>query len=279
MAIHHIFEKLSGSSQSWSLPIFVYDDTGAAITLDDCVTHINAAVDIPTSIFDMPDDGDPNATQLSKSAWRVTIKYRLATLRPIRPPLVGAGQRIGFDFHLGRKYVRYAPEVAKFPTEAPTKRGIVNIVQNGHSLAKHSGVWLDPPPVSFKTTLSVHPGDVTASWARTVAAVIQAGCVNSTSMQSGAYAAGELIIVACMGQQISEKAVQIETSWNWIQNVSGETRGEVSGVSYNGQDFVWDWVTNEIDRAHIHYLHKVTAVYVNRVRPRIDMTSIGLLPV
>lgn len=278
MALAHIIEKLSGSSQSWSLPIFVYDDGGASITLDDVVAHINAAVDIPTAIYGMPDDGDPNLTQLSHSAWRITIKYRLATLRPLRPPLVGADQRIGFEFHLPRKYVRFAPEVGKFPSGVNGCRGIVNIVSNGHSLAKHSGVWLDPPPISFKTTLSVHPDDVTPSWARTIAAVIQAGCSNSSSMQAGAYAAGELLIVHCAGAQISEKAVQIETGWNWKQNVSDETRGEVTGVSYDGQDFVWDWVTNSIDRESQRYEHKITAVYVNRVRPRVDMHSLGILP-
>lgn len=279
MAIQHVFEKLSGTSQSLTLPIFVYDDgtPPAEIDEDDVVTHINGAGDIPTTILGVPDDGDPNIERLSASAWRVGIKYRIDTMRPKLPASVGE-ERFGFNFHLPRKYVRWAPESGVYPGSAPSWHGLVNVVQDASSLSCHSGVWLDPPPVSFTKSLSVSPGSVTASWVRTLAEIIQAGTVNSVALQSGAYAAGEIIIVNCVGSLISESAFHIDIGWNWTRNVTGETRDAVTGIAYDGQDFVWDWTAPFADRNDNQLGLEVRATYVNQVRPRGDLSVIGIIP-
>lgn len=282
MAIQHIIEKLSGASQSLSLPIFIYDDgtPPAAIDQDDVAAYLvtQYGVTIPSDVLGVPDDGDPGFKRLSRSAWRVTIKYRVQTLRPLHPVGVGEAARSSFNFQLPRKYVRWGTEIAKYPGSAPTWHGLVNVVQDCNSLACHSGIWLEPPPVSFSTSISVSPSTVTGSWVRTLAGVIQAGMVNSVSMGSGAYAAGELLIVHAHGQSVSANAFNIDIGWGWAQNVSGETRDGITGIAYDGHDFVWEWTKPLVDRSNNQLGLQVAAVYVNRVRPRGDLTAIGISP-
>lgn len=282
MAIKHIIEKLSGASLSLSLPIFIYDDGTPPAAIDETAVAAylvtQYGVTIPSTVLGVPDDGDPNFERLSYSSWRVTMKYRAQTLRPLHPPGTSDSARAGFNFQLPRKYVRFGTEIAKYPGGAPSWHGLVNVVQDGNSLACHSGVWLEPPPVSFTRTLSVSPSSVTGSWVRTLASVIQSGMVNSTSLVSGAYAAGELMIVSAHGQLISANAFQIDIGWNWAQNVSGETRDGVSGIAYDGQDFVWEWTKPLVDRSNNQLGLQVAAVYVNRVRPRGDISVIGIVP-
>lgn len=277
MAIQHVIEKLTGSASSLTLPVFVYDDgtPPAEISLTDVVTHLAAATDIPTILIGLPDDGDPGITRLSKSAWRVDIKY--GSRRANKPPTVGE-ERFGFNFQLPRKYVRWAPEVGKFPETAPTWHGLVNVVQDSSSLSCHSGVWLDPPPISFTKQITLDASEVTATWVRTMAAVIQAGMVNSEPLQGGAYQAGEIIIVQCNGRLISENAFTIDIGWNWTPNVVDEIRDEVENVSYDGHDFVWDWTEPFTDRNGNQLGMKTRATYVNRVRPRGDLSAVGIIP-
>lgn len=277
MALQHVFEKLSGSASSLTLPVFVYDDgtPPAEISLTEVMDHIDAAVDIPAIVIGLPNDGDPGITRLSKSAWRIEIRY--GSRRPFAPPTVGE-ERFGFNFNLPRKYVRWAPEVGRFPASQPTWHGLVNVVQDGSSLSVHSGVWLDPPAVSFSKQLTVPASAVTGTWVRTLATVIQAGTVNSEPLQGGAYAPGEIIIVQCNGRLISEEAFSIDISWNWAQNVSNETRDAVENVSYQGQDFVWDWTEPFADRNGNQLGLRTRATYVNRVRPRGDLSAIGIIP-
>lgn len=281
MALTHVIEKLSGGSQSLQLPIFVYDNgtPPAAIDEDDVKTYVDAqyGIGIPTSVLGVPDDGDPRFEQLSMSAFRVVINYRAAAVRPLPPPVVGQ-KRSRFNFVAPRKFIKYAPEVAKFPSSAPTAGGLVNVIQDLESGAFESGLWLDPPPVSFVTDETFAPSTITNTWVRTLAQVIQACAVNSDALVSGAYAAGELMIGYCSGQQISNGAFTIETGWCWQKNVTGESRGSVTEINYDGHDFVWELYDPNINRTAQTYGLQVKAVYVSRVRPRTAFADLGISP-
>jgi hypothetical protein len=281
MAITHIIEKLSGNSLSLALPIYVYDDGDppAAITRDQLVAYLNSqyGTGIPSTVLGVPDDGDPHIQQLSRSSWRATIRYKVLTMRPVQPAAVGT-KRSSFDFVPRRKYVEFAPEIAKFPSSTPTMGGCVNYQFDFTTGASSRGTWLEPPPVSLTTEQSFAPATVTVNAVRALALVVQAGAVNSDSLGSGVYLPGEMMIGYCHGSQITNGVFQIVTGWCWQRNVTGETRGPVSGIAYRGHDFTWNLFEQNCDRNAILFPVKVRAVYVNQVRPMVPFSGLLVSP-
>lgn len=284
---HHIIEKLDrGNSTALALPIFVWgtdgadpNDPQAPITLDEAIAEINAAIDIPATLLDLPNDGDPGVEQTGL-AWRITINYREPGLRPLHPPGVGE-HRAGFNFHCRRKWVNLATQVAKFPSGSgtPDSFDVPNQQQDADGrFTGASGFWLEPPGADLTDTFSVDPADVTHSYVRGIAAIIAAGMVNSTSLVSGSYAAGELLIAYMVGIRMSDHEFLIDAGWSWQQNVTGETRGGVTGVHYDGQDYVWDWKEPIVDRSTNHFGLNPKYTYVHRVRPRGDISAVGFVP-
>lgn len=288
MSLQLVIEKLSGTSTSLQLPLFVYDDGTPPAEIDE--EDVKAFVDskygttVPSEVLGVPEDGDPHLVRLSRSAWRVTINYRVATLRPLTP--VGVGEaRNRFQFSAPRIVRRFAPEVGAFPNAllaalggAPTWHGLMNVVEEQGAWPKPSPTVLDPPPVSFVTEQSFAPNAVTTAQVRELATVIQSQGVNSDSLQSGEYLAGELTIGFCNGEQISAGAWRIETGWCWQRNVTGEVRDTVTGVAYEGHDYVWDWWEPFVDRNKLQLGYAIKATYVNRVRPRFAFGSLLVSP-
>lgn len=277
MATTHTIGKLTGSSQSLTLEVWVYDDglPPADLDADDVVTHINGAGDIPTSVLGVPNDGDPQLTQVSQTLWKVGIRYRIPSLRALHPP-DSSERRSGFNFHLPRRFIKWAPEVAVYGSTL-SMGGFVNVVPNAHG-GNSVGTWLEPPTANLTDNYSVLRSSVTSSFLRTVAAIIHGGYVNSTSLTAGAYLAGEVMIVYMIGVPISDTLFGIDLGWSWKENVTDEVRGSITGIDYDGQDFVWEFEEPNLNRSAIAVEKTLKAVIVNQVRPRIDISAIGLSP-
>ena len=277
MAIQVLVEKDSGAIDTPSLPVFVYDDGGADVSLEDAIDAIEAVAGttIPLSILGLDNDGNPSYRRTSKAAWEFTINYRSATNKPAKPPEVGE-YRAGFNWHAPRMWVQFAPEVAKFPGDTVPSWDIVNQSPDSNGSPSSSGVWLEPPVANLTKSFSVDPSTVTGSWVRSLAALM--GHVNLSSLTGGAYPAGEICLVHASGTLISKEAFHVDIGWNWAQNVSGETRGEVDDVAYNGQDFVWDRTWPHTERAFSALAWKIIASYVHRVREYSDLSAIGVQP-
>jgi hypothetical protein len=281
MATNHIIGKVNGQgSEAWSLDVFVFDDgnPAAAIDVDDVITYLGTVFDIPVEIAGIPDDGNPQTRQISNSLWQITIRYNLPTLRPLHPPVTGQ-ERLEFNCNARRRFVRWAPEVNVYG-DALTAGGLVNVVKNGTGVLE-TGVWIEPPVANLRKRLAVSPATITPTFVRTLASLIEShhgASVNSVSLQGGAYAAGEIMLVSAIGFQSSNTDFQLELGWSWKQNVTGETRESITGIAYDGHDFVWEWTGPRLDRLNVIISTQIRSVFVNQVSPRADLSVIGILP-
>ncbi|HMO84083.1 MAG TPA: hypothetical protein PKC18_04090 [Lacipirellulaceae bacterium] len=271
-------EKDTGSYETPSLPVYVVEDAGGALSLSAARAAVDAqvGVTIPLLYDGLPNDGNPSQQRLSKSAWRFVIHYRQPGQRPSRPNNVGE-VRFGFQWRCPRRWVQFAPEVARYPSFSRPSHGIVAQVWDAHMAPVSSGVWLDPPAPNLSASVSVAPGTVSGSWARGIASLC--GAVNSSSLTGGAYAAGEILLTHVVGSLISADAFLLDFGWNWTPNVVDETRDGVEDVSYNGQDFVWDGLAPafgpEVDPP---IAWAVVSSYVHQVRPYADLSALGIQP-
>lgn len=278
MAIQVVVEKDQGTKEAPSLPVVVWDDTGAFLTLAAAQAAVDAAAGtiVPITYDGLPNDGNPGQQRLSKSAWRFTINYRLAGQRPNRPPAIG-DYRAGFNWRLPRKWVQFAPEVARFPAIARASGGIIAQVWDANMNPVSSGAWIEPPAPNLSATLAVAPATVTGSWVRSIASLM--GVVNSVPLTGGAYQAGEIILVSAVGSRISDQSFLLDFGWNWTPNVSGETRDGVTGVNYNGQDYVWDGLAPTLGPdVEPVIAWSIISTYVHRVRIYGDLASLGVEP-
>jgi hypothetical protein len=281
MTTQLIVEKETGTFLAPSIPVFVYNDDYSALTLAAAETAVAAAYGgaIPSAVNTLPPDGNPGITRLSKSAFRFTINYREPNRRTPAPP-TGSVVRARIDAVAQRKEVRWAPEVAAygvlglFPSGSPFK-GMVNVQFTG-LLAINFGAVIDPPEPNLGAELVVPLSTVTPSWRRTVALCV--GRTNSATLSSGTYAIGEIFLHSVHMQVVSETEANISISWSYKQNVTGETRGDITGIAYAGHQFVWEKPRMEINEDRNLALPQPDFVVINRVWPHTDLSAIGIQP-
>jgi len=277
MTIQIVVEKETGSFDSPTLPVFVWQDTGAHLSLNDALTAVDAAfgTSIPASVNSLTNDGNPGIRRNSKSSFQFSINYRPDTQTPPRPPQIDE-TRASFNWHDQRRWIEFAPEVARFPGTAAPSRGLLNAKVDASSRIVTAGYYVEPLAPNLSMSLTVAVSTVSGSWVRSLAAVM--GHVNSVSLTGGAYAAGEICLVTAVGSLTSKRAFTLDFGWHWKQNVVDEVRDGVTGVDYNGHDYVWDQRQSVIDRDLVAILPVTTAVYVHRVREYSDLSLTGLEP-
>lgn len=268
MAIQVYIEKLGGQVDNLTVPFLAWQDDGSTLSEAAAITAVEAVA--PTTVLGVPYDPIYDIQRVANSSVRVMVHYRWPQLTPLRPPTTGE-ERFGFSFSAPRKWVQWAPEIARFPATAPSFHGLVGVTRE-----LQSGLWIDPPAANLFKHLTVPTSTVTASFVRTLA--LLQGCVNSTSLHSGTYAVGEIMLVSASGQHVSPTQFSIELGWSWVKNVSGQDRGPVTGVSYNGHDLVWDWLEPIVDRSQNHLGMQPKYTYVNRPHTYADLSVIGVLP-
>ena len=278
MALQIVVDKETGAIDSPTLPVVVYDDgtPPAFVSAAAAIAAADAAfgTTIPSTFFGYNSDGNPGMRRLSNSAFQFTINYRPDSAKPPRPQQVG-DTRLGFNWHMARKWIEYAPEIARFPGTAAPSADLVNAKVSADRVIT-SGLFLEPLVANLTKSFTVDPSTVTGSWVRGIAALM--GHVNSASLTGGAYAAGEICLVHAIGSLASDRAFTLDFGWNWTQNVTGETRGAVTGISYNGHDHVWDMRQDVVDRDLLAIIPEIVAVYVHRVREYSDLSATGVEP-
>lgn len=283
MAIQHVIEKLSGSSTSLQLPVFVYDDgtPPAEITETALKTYIDAqyGVTIPADIFGgVPDDGDPRIQRLSKSSWRVTINYRAPNVRAIPPP-TGSSLRQRFACQAQRRLVKWAPEIAVYGVGAgpfPTYGGMVDVQTDRGGAITNVGVVIEPPEPNLFVELAVPIASINPDFGRTVARSV--GRFNTAALASGAYQPGEIFLCSVFGHKTSANEYSFEIAWSYRPNVTSETRGAVTNIAYRGHDYVWETPYRTIDRDLVKMLTSPEFVIVNQVWEGADLAQLGVEP-
>jgi hypothetical protein len=277
-----VVEKMGGTYLAPSLPVFVYNDDSSALSLAAAEAAITAGFlssTIPSVANGLPPDGNPGHQQLSKSAFRFTINYREPNRRSPAPPTANV-LRPRIDAVAQRFEARWRPERAAYHETLGALsfspfRGMVNVQFTG-LLAVNFGAVIDPPEPNLGVELVVPTTTVTPSWRRTVALCV--GRTNSFNLSGGTYNAGEILLHSVHLQVASETECNIQIAWSYKPNVSGETRGAVSGISYRGHDFVWEKPKMVIDDTRNWALPMPEMVIVNRVWPETDLSALGISP-
>jgi hypothetical protein len=283
MTTQIILEKIGGNYLSPALPVFVYNDDGSALALSDAEDALDAAFGtlVPATANGLPPDGNYGHQQLSKSAYRFVINYREPNRRTPAPP-TGSTIRPRIDCVAQRKEVRWAPEIDAFDKDGSLPfgsdfNGLVNVQFSG-LLAINIGAVIDPPEPNLADELVVPTSTVTAAWRRTVAGCVGRVNTNTFSYSGGSYAPGEIFLHSVHLQVSSETECNIQIAWSLKRNVTGETRGEVTGIAYHGHHFVWEkpkMVIND-DRNLAYPVPEI--VIVNQVWPETDLSAIGISP-
>ena len=114
--------------------------------------------------------------------------------------------------------------------------------------------------------------------AATLASTIKSlvGHVNSVAV--GSYAIGELMLTSFRGQQRDDETFDLNLGWSYIPNVSSETWGDVTGVSYKGHEYAWAYTKDAVDRNGNALYQVPQFVYVNQVWPTGNLNTIGIYP-
>ncbi len=281
MATQIIPGKISGSGIAPSFPLHVYDDAFGDLSLASAISAVNAAagITVPTSLNGIPDDGNPSIRRLSKSAWDITVNYRQANVRAIAP-VTGSTVRPRFSCVAERRDVRWAPEVAAYNstgTVSPSPyNGLVNVEFNPGGIKQKIGAVIDPPAPNLFVELALPVGTVTPLWCRTAALLV--GKVNSAALTSGTYPIGTIFLYSIQGQLGTKDEFLLELAWSYKANVTGETRGAITGIDYNGHDYVWEKPKCVANRANGALFGTPEIVVVNRVHPYADLSTLGIQP-
>lgn len=271
MAIQTILELETGSADSPNMSYYVYDDGDppATITVDNAIIATLAVA--PLTKFGAPQRGI-TYTQEAAHAWRIIVNYAQRKLRKLTPPEIGE-ERIRFNFSAQSKFLFIAPEIARYPSgTAPDYKGMINIRRGGGGTAV-VGATIQAPIENLGKQVIVSVSQVAAIASKIKSLV---GYVNS--MDVGNYAAGELMLTSFNGQQRDDETYDINIGWSYMQNVSNETWGDVTGVSYHGHHYVWAYTKDVTDRKGNALYQVPRYVYVNQVWPTGNLNAIGIYP-
>lgn len=286
MAIELFLGKETGSALSMSLPVDIVEtsDPQVPISLDDAIDAVEGELGdlIPETMppFDLPHDGNPGTQRLSPHAFRFTINYRPPNSRPLSPP-TGAEVRSGFQAYAQPRFLMWAPEVAVFAAppnagDPGTMDGV--ILGAGDGQFGGVGLLVSPGAETFYRDLTMPLASVTASYIRSLVRLVRAGYVNSAALTSSAYPAGTIQLVSASGAQVSDTEFALRIGWSYALNVTGESRGNVTGIAYHGHHLVWEYRAQAVDRARIMTTLSPDRVVVNQVWPTTDLAVIGVEP-
>lgn len=260
MAIRTIIEKQSGTTASMELPILVYEDTGAAIDAGQAVTAAVAAA--PTDIEGLLPSGDPSIEELCESIWRIAITYGNPTLQYLLQQ-----RRANLSVHAETLELTWAAPVARYPGTAVDLKG--SIGEEGGL----SGATIPPGNQTHSTSLEMTVGSFTPAYRKLVTAAARAGVVNSDAVKG--FPAGTLQLVSFAATQTSQVKYQCTYGYSYKPNVTGETRGDVVAIAYNGHDYVMNSKEPILDRNDNVLAYVIKGVYVTRPRGTLDFSTLS----
>jgi hypothetical protein len=205
---------------------------------------------------------------LGDNAWQVTINYEKTGAEPSTPDPLKRSR--SFDTTGGTQHITQAYGETKFGTNAPDQQKAIGVDSNGVN-----GVDIVVPQLQWQEQYDVPNAYVTSEWIRGVAGVT--GTTNAATFRG--FEAGEVLFVGCSGSQEWDDQKgrgPWSLSFRFVasKNVTGETIGDISGVSKKGHEYLWvryeDAVSSNV------LLKKPKAVYVNKVYRESNFSQLGI---
>jgi hypothetical protein len=206
---------------------------------------------------------------LGDNAWQVTINYAKDGAEDGTEPLKRARS---FDTTGGTQHLTQAYAESKFGVlgVAPSQFNAIGVDSNGVN-----GVDVVVPQLQWQESYDVPNSYVTSAWIRGVAGVT--GTTNNAAFRG--FEAGEVLFVGCSGSQEwddDKGRGPWSLSFRFVasKNVTGETIGDISGVSKKGHEYLWVRYEDAVDSDVL--LKKPKHVYVNKVYREGNFSSLGI---
>jgi len=204
---------------------------------------------------------------LGDNAWQVTIQYEKNGADDGEEPLKRARS---FDTTGGTKHMTQAYAESRFGSGAPDQKMAIGVDSNGVN-----GIDIVNPQLQWQETYDVPNSYVTSDWIRGVAGVT--GTTNNASFRG--FEAGEVLFVGCSGSQEWDDQ-KGRGPWSLAfrfvaeKNVTGQTIGDITGVSKKGHEYLWVRYEDAVDTNVL--LKKPKAVYVNKVYRESSFAALGI---
>ena len=150
---------------------------------------------------------------------------------------------------------------------APNFKGLIGVTRDGVE-----GVDVNVPAPTFRETHVFTASSVTASYRRTVS--LLAYKANVATFKG--YAPGEVLFAGA--EFHTRDAESIVGTYDFLisENVTGLSIGDITGIDKDGWDYLWV-LYNEEEDATAEYLVRIpTAVYVERVYERADLSALQI---
>jgi hypothetical protein len=205
---------------------------------------------------------------LGDNAWQVTINYEKTGAEPdSSDPMKRARS---FDTTGGTQHLTQAHAESRFGNSAPDQKKAIGVDSNGVN-----GVDVVVPQLQWQESYDVPNAYVTATYVRGLAGVT--GTTNSAAFRG--FEAGEVLFVGCSGSQEWDDQKgkgPWSLSFRFVasKNVTGETVGDITGVSKKGHEYLWVRYEDAVDSNVL--LKKPKAVYVNKVYKDSDFSLLGI---
>jgi hypothetical protein len=204
---------------------------------------------------------------LGDDAWQVTIQYEKNGADDGNDPLKRSRS---FDTSGGTQHITQAYGENRFGTDAPNQRMAIGVDSNAVN-----GVDIVVPALQWQETYDVPNQYITSAWIRGVAGVT--GTTNLSSFRG--FQAGEVLFVGCSGSQEWDDD-RGRGPWSLAfrfvasQNVTGQTIGDISGVSKKGHEYLWVRYEEAVESNTL--LKKPKHVYVNKVYRESEFSALGI---
>jgi len=204
---------------------------------------------------------------LGDNAWQLTINYSKEGAEDGSEPLKRARS---FDTTGGTQHMTQAYAETRFGTSAPDQKKAIGVDSNGVN-----GVDVVVPQLQWQESYDVPNAYVTDDYIRGVSGVT--GTTNNASFRG--FDAGEVLFVGCSGSQEWDDQKgrgPWSLSFRFVasKNVTGETIGDISGVSKKGHEYLWVRYEDAVDLNVL--LKKPKAVYVNKVYRESAFSALGI---
>jgi hypothetical protein len=245
-------------------------------TADDTVLHaaINAEISANGRYWQYPGAAGMqllaeqySVSFLGDNAWQLTINYSKDGAEDGNQPLKRSRS---FDTTGGTQHLTQAYGETKFGTNAPDQQKAIGVDSSGVN-----GVDIVVPQLQWQESYDVPNSYVTDAYIRGVSGVT--GTTNNAAFRG--FEAGEVLFVGCSGSQEwdDEKGRgPWSLSFRFVasKNVTGETIGDISGVSKKGHEYLWVRYEDAVESNVL--LKKPKHVYVNKVYREGSFSALGI---
>jgi hypothetical protein len=245
-------------------------------TADDTVLHdaINTEISVSGRYWQYPGVSGMqlmaesySVSFLGDNAWQLTINYAKDGAEDGSQPLKRSRS---FDTTGGTQHLTQAFAESRFGSGAPDQKKAIGVDSNGVN-----GVDIVVPQLQWQESYDVPNSYVTDAYIRGVSGIT--GTTNNASFRG--FEAGEVLFVGCSGSQEwddDKGRGPWSLSFRFVasKNVTGETIGDISGVSKKGHEYLWVRYEDAVDSNVL--LKKPKAVYVNKVYRESSFSALGI---